>query len=128
MKLQAELTRLRNAQDNVYINISRQDLIRHVLQFNEAVTARSGALSTWTPPESTGRSPLDTLVVRRAESDGYIDWTSPNNRPLDPETFDMLLEDAIACLKKKTVFISRTGSSARIRHTRCRCAPSRIGH
>jgi phosphoenolpyruvate carboxykinase (ATP) len=101
MKLQAELTRLRNAQDNVYINISRQDLIRHVLQFNEAVTSRSGALSTWTPHESTGRSPLDTLVVRRAESDGYIDWTSPNNRPLDPETFDMLLEDAIACLKRK---------------------------
>ena len=101
MKLQAELTRLRNAQENVYINISRQDIIRHALQFREAITIQSGALSTWTPPESTGRSPLDTLVVQRDESDNYIDWSSPNNLPLDTETFDMLLADALACLKKK---------------------------
>ncbi|MCU0599567.1 MAG: phosphoenolpyruvate carboxykinase (ATP) [Desulfobacterales bacterium] len=101
MKLQAELNRIRNAQSNIYNNITRKDIIRQAVDLKEAMAVQSGALSTWTPPESTGRSPLDTLVVRRPESEGFIDWNSPNNLPLDPESFDMLLEDAIACLKTK---------------------------
>lgn len=101
MKLKAELEQIRNAQSNIYNNISRKDLIRQAIEFKEAVITQSGALSTWTPPESTGRSPLDTVVVKQRASEGFIDWSSPNNLPLDPETFDMLLEDALACLKTK---------------------------
>jgi len=41
------------------------------------------------------------VVVKQRASEGFIDWNSPNNLPLDPETFDMLLEDALACLKTK---------------------------
>lgn len=55
----------------------------------------------WTPPESTGRSPKDTLTVRRPESEGTIDWDSPNNIPVDEETFDMVLADALATLAAK---------------------------
>ena len=49
--------------------------------------------ATWTRPESTGRSPLDTIIVKRAESEATIDWSAANNIPLDEETFDMLVED-----------------------------------
>ncbi len=101
MKLKSELEKIRNSQSNVYYNISRKDLIRHAVEFREAIITQSGALATWTPPESTGRSPQDTLVVKHRASDIFIDWRSPNNLPLDPETFDMLLEDALACLRTK---------------------------
>ncbi len=101
MKLQAELRKIRNTQYNVYNNLKRSDLIRQVVQFNEAILTRNGALSTWTPADSTGRSPKDTLIVKRPESEIFIDWSSPNNLPLDPETFDMLLADALACIRKK---------------------------
>ena len=34
--------------------------------------AACGALATWTPPESTGRSPKDTYMVRRPESEATM--------------------------------------------------------
>ncbi|MFH1929916.1 MAG: phosphoenolpyruvate carboxykinase (ATP), partial [Chloroflexota bacterium] len=61
----------------------------------------NGALATWTPLESTGRSPKDTYIVRRKESEGNIDWDSPNNIPMQPDTFDMIMEDAIEVLSDK---------------------------
>ena len=67
----------------------------------EAVVAASGALATWTKPESTGRSPKDTLIVRRAEIEENIDWDAPNNIAIDAETFEMLWRDALACLVEK---------------------------
>jgi len=82
-------------------NPSRRDLIRAALAHREAMAAACGALATWTPTESTGRSPKDTLTVRRPESEATIDWDSPNNLPIDEATFDMVLEDALAALRAK---------------------------
>ena len=45
-------------------------------------------MSTWTAPESTGRSPKDTYIVRTAATDAEIDWDAPNNVPLAPDTFE----------------------------------------
>ncbi|MCB1163643.1 phosphoenolpyruvate carboxykinase (ATP) [bacterium] len=84
----------------VHHNIPRAKLIRAALDNHEAVAAACGALVTWTPPESTGRSPKDTMVVRRPESEASIDWSAANNIPLDPETMDMVLEDALAAFKR----------------------------
>ena len=57
--------------------------------------------------DSNGRSPKDTYLVRHPESEDTIDWNSPNNIPLDPETFDMLLEDALETLKTRpTVYVT----------------------
>jgi len=81
----------------------RQELVRAALDRREAVASAHGALATWTPPESTGRSPKDTLTVRRPESEATIDWDSPNNIPLDPETFEIVLEDVLDTLGKKEV-------------------------
>jgi phosphoenolpyruvate carboxykinase (ATP) len=82
-------------------NVPRRELIRESVDNREAMVSESGALATWTPPESTGRSPKDTVVVKRAESQDKIDWSSPNNVPITAETFDMLFEDALAILGKK---------------------------
>lgn len=76
---------------NVTENPTRQNLIRAAAERGEAIVSANGALATWTPPESTGRSPSDTLTVRRESSQDTIDWDSPNNIPVDEETFDMAL-------------------------------------
>jgi len=67
----------------------------------EVLVSRNGALATWTRVESTGRSPKDTLTVRRPEIEPEIDWDSPNNLPLAPDTFAMILEDALALVGRK---------------------------
>ncbi|HPQ42024.1 MAG TPA: phosphoenolpyruvate carboxykinase (ATP), partial [bacterium] len=78
-----------------HTDIPRETMIRVILDRREAIPASCGCLVTWTPPESTGRSPKDTVIVKRPESEGDIDWDSPNNLPIEASTFDMLLEDAI---------------------------------
>jgi phosphoenolpyruvate carboxykinase (ATP) len=86
---------------DVWNNPDRTTLICEAAAKREGVVSANGALATWTPIESTGRSPKDTYIVRRSESEGEIDWDSPNNIPMDPETFDMILEDACARLAMK---------------------------
>ncbi len=87
---------------DVWVNPVRRDIIREVVGRREAFVSRYGALATWTPVESTGRSPKDTLTVRRPSSEGNIDWDSPNNIPIDQETFDMLFEDGLKVLSRKS--------------------------
>ncbi len=79
-------------------NPTRRFMIKSAVENREAVVAACGALTTWTPPESTGRSPKDTYIVKRPESEGTIDWDSPNNIPMLAETFDMILDDALIVL------------------------------
>ncbi len=96
---QERLEALLNKRGDVKDNIPRAQLIREAIDNGEAVASANGALVTWTPPESTGRSPKDTVVVKRPESEHTIDWDAPNNIPLDPETFDMILEDALTSIE-----------------------------
>jgi len=88
-------------QRSAVTNPRREELIRAVIDRREAMPSATGALATWTPPESTGRSPKDTLTVRRAESEATIDWDSPNNLPIDEETFDVIVADALTALGGK---------------------------
>jgi phosphoenolpyruvate carboxykinase (ATP) len=86
---------------DVRVDLPRAELNRQAVANGEALTSAGGALVTWTPPESTGRSPKDTVAVRRKESEGEIDWDSPNNLPIEASTFDLLVEDALAALSSK---------------------------
>ncbi len=95
MNLQKRISDALDARGSVYRNIPRSEMIRKSVERGEAVVSACGALSTWTPTESTGRSPRDTVVVKRDSSSDTIDWTSPNNIPIDEETFDMVFEDAL---------------------------------
>ena len=86
--------------EGIKLNIPRSELIEEAVKNKEAVVSGNGALATWTPPESTGRSPKDTYLVKYGETEETVDWSSPNNIPLDKETFDMVLEDALQVLGK----------------------------
>jgi len=88
-------------------NLNRSEIIQLVLDNNEAVASSTGVLATWTPPESTGRSPKDTYIVKRSESKKNIDWKSENNNSINEETFDLVFEDALTLLsKKENVYIT----------------------
>ena len=93
-----------------WANPHREQMIRDAVEQGEAMVSACGALATWTPIESTGRSPKDTLTVRRAESESTIDWDSPNNIAIDPETFDRIVADALAVLgkRKRRYVVERT--------------------
>jgi len=91
----------------VVVNPERKEMIRAAVANREALVAASGTLATWTPPESTGRSPKDTLIVKRVASEAKIDWDSPSNNPVSEETFAMIFADALATLsQKKSLYVT----------------------
>jgi phosphoenolpyruvate carboxykinase (ATP) len=102
MDFQTEVERLIVGHADVLDNPSRETMIRESIERREAIVSANGALATWTPPESTGRSPKDTYIVRHPESEGNIDWDSPNNIPMEPDTFDMLVQDTLEVLAAKS--------------------------
>jgi len=95
MNMQDAVDKLLKEHPNVLLNPDRKKMIADSYERREAIIAESGALATWTPPESTGRSPKDTVIVKRPESEANIDWDSPNNIPITEETFDLAFEDII---------------------------------
>lgn len=99
--LQANLLDVIKSHPQAFVNAKRADFIREAVANKECMVSANGALATWTPSESTGRSPKDTVVVKRAASENNIDWTSPNNLPITEETFDMLFQDGLDFLASK---------------------------
>jgi len=95
-----ELNRILGRHPRLIKNPSRKFMIKSAVENGEAIVSACGCLSTWTPPESTGRSPKDTYIVKRSASEDTIDWDSPNNVPMREETFDMILEDAYTTLNR----------------------------
>ena len=96
-----KIASLLKIEDKIKFNLSRPSMVQEAVQRREAIVSESGALATWTPKESTGRSPKDTVIVKRPVSQDTIDWDSPNNLPLDEETFDMVFEDAYNLMQQK---------------------------
>jgi phosphoenolpyruvate carboxykinase (ATP) len=99
MDLKSKLAEAVQAHPHLFENIERSEMIQHSVDNKEVIISENGALATWTPEESTGRSPKDTVTVKRAVSEKNIDWTSPNNIPIDEETFNMAFEDAVNYIK-----------------------------
>ncbi len=99
MEFQARLAKLL-ASKHAKRNMARPDLIETCVKNKEALVSACGALATWTPAESTGRSPADTLIVRRPENEDTVDWTAANNLPIDQRTFEMMVNDAFRTLRK----------------------------
>jgi phosphoenolpyruvate carboxykinase (ATP) len=96
-KVRALLGRARDLRDNP----ERRKLIEDAVSSREALVLSTGTLATWTPPESSGRSPKDTYIVKRPGSEADIDWSSPNCIPLSPETFEKIFADALAELESR---------------------------
>ncbi len=102
MKFEERVAALIKEHPDVLENPSRKTMIEEAVRRREAIVSANGALATWTPPESSGRSPKDTYIVHHPESEGSIDWDSPNNIPMAPDTFDMLVQDAVQTLAGKS--------------------------
>ncbi len=98
----ARLDSMLRGHSNAVLNPPRRVMIQEAVDRREAIPSANGALATWTPPESSGRSPMDTYMVRRPASEAEIDWDSPNNIPMEPSTFDMLWDDALSTLSRKS--------------------------
>ena len=58
---------------NVLDNPERKVLIQDAVDNKEAIISSTGALVTWTPRESTGRSPKDTVIVKDGKSEKNIE-------------------------------------------------------
>ncbi len=101
MEVKQEIEKLLGKARGLRANPARAMLIQEALRYREALASRSGALATWTPPESTGRRPDDTYIVDRPEIHGQVDWHSPYCHPLAPDTLDMILDDALRKLETK---------------------------
>ncbi len=89
-----------------HFNEKREDIIEASVKTKEVIVSECGALATWTPKVSTGRAPLDTLIVKRDEIANNVDWDSPNNIPASPELFDMVFSDTIDILSKDEIYVS----------------------
>lgn len=101
MNLTEKLLQAVKSHKNILENLERIEILKEVVSNSEAMISESGALATWTPVESTGRSPKDTVIVHHHGSEERIDWNSPNNIPVDKETFDMVWDDAIEIMNTK---------------------------
>lgn len=87
-------------------NPTRKKLILDSVKRKYAMVLPTGTLATWTPVESSGRSPKDTYMVKRKESESAIDWSSPNSISLDPDTFEILFRDSLSALQnKRTIYV-----------------------
>jgi len=101
MSITDRLSDVLDNHENIVENPKRKSLIQQSVSRGEAFVSKNGALATWTPPESTARTPKDTVIVKRGISQGAIDWASPNNLPIDEKTFDMAFNDALDLLEEK---------------------------
>ncbi|MCR4392418.1 MAG: phosphoenolpyruvate carboxykinase (ATP) [Candidatus Acetothermia bacterium] len=101
MDVDRAVDRALGAHPDVWENRGRRELIAEAIRRREAWGSSSGALAAWTPPESTGRRPQDTYIVDRPEIHAAVDWRSPYCIPLSPDTFEMILQDALGTLGKK---------------------------
>lgn len=102
-KTHNKLLKLVDSHPKLIKNAARKKLISDAVSNNDCLVSKCGALATWTPEDSTGRSPLDTLIVKRPQSQIHIDWNSPNNLPLPERLIGEVFDDAKAFLKNSDV-------------------------
>ncbi|MEJ5274125.1 MAG: phosphoenolpyruvate carboxykinase (ATP), partial [Spirochaetota bacterium] len=97
----------------VHIDPERRFLIEKCIEKKEVYVLKTGTLCSITPAHSTGRSPKDTVTVKRDINEETLDWDSQYNIPINLETFEMLYEDAInLLLQKDEVFLSQRSVGA----------------
>lgn len=102
------IAKLNEKNIKIYEDPQRSFLIEKSIENKEVFVLKTGTICSITPAHSTGRSPKDTVTVRRDCNEETLDWDSQYNIPITQETFDMLYEDAINfLLQKKEVYLTR---------------------
>ncbi|MDX1809010.1 MAG: phosphoenolpyruvate carboxykinase (ATP) [Sulfurospirillaceae bacterium] len=88
---------------NVYYNLSFEELLEHETKNNEGRISSSGAFTVDTGI-FTGRSPKDKYFVKKDPSQKYISW-GKINQPTTQEVFDDLYIKAKKQLSGKDIYI-----------------------
>ena len=86
----------------VYYNLGEAELYEEALRRGEGRLTDKGAFVAITG-QHTGRSPKDKFVVRDASTADKVWWD--NNKPMDGEDFDRLLQDFIAHAEGMDLFV-----------------------
>jgi len=89
-------------------------LVAQALRNGEGELSAHGAFSVSTG-KFTGRSPKDKVIVRDSLTEDQVWWENSNS--ITPEQFDLLLEDALASLKGKPIYVQDLEAGADPRHT-----------
>ncbi len=102
------LKKLSDKNVEIFIDPQREVLVQKSIEKKEVFVLKTGTLCSITPYHSTGRSPKDTVTIKRESNLNTLDWDSQYNIPINQETFDMLYEDAVSLLsQKKEVYITK---------------------
>jgi len=86
----------------VYRNLSVPRLVEEAIKRKEGILAANGALNVYTG-KYTGRSPNDKFIVDEPSVHDDIWWG--NNKPIDPEKFNNLLNRLKAYMQNRDVFV-----------------------
>jgi phosphoenolpyruvate carboxykinase (ATP) len=98
----------------VHANLSTDPLVDMALARSEGQLASSGALVVRTG-NRTGRSPKDRFIVTHPSVKSDI-WWGPINQPLEPATFDRLVDKARVHCRDRELFVFDGWAGADLRY------------
>lgn len=100
--------------ENIYIDLSSDELIQHALRRNEGILAENQSLTVQTGPR-TGRSPNDRFIVQDDTTRESVDW-GVVNRPFPSDKFTNLWNKVEQFLSDKEQFVSHLQVGADATH------------
>jgi phosphoenolpyruvate carboxykinase (ATP) len=87
----------------IHWNLPTSALYEKIVSRKEGLIAHLGPVVVRTG-EYTGRSPRDKFIVKEPSSEGQISW-GPENRPIEPEKFNILHARLLAFLQGREIFV-----------------------
>ena len=98
--------------ERVHVDWCPDKLIAHAVSTGEGVLTASGSLMVETG-KYTGRSPQNRYIVDAPIAhEGNVNWDSPQNRPIDVETYERLYGNVAAHLSERELFVVRAFAGA----------------
>lgn len=110
MTNEALLSAIQNHANQVFENLTTEELVKNALERNEGTLTDMGALAADTG-EFTGRSPKDKFMVRDAKTAQTV-WWGNVNQPIEPDQFDALLNRVVSHLEGKDIFVRHAYAGA----------------
>lgn len=97
--------------ERVHVDWCPARLVAHAVSAGEGVLTASGSLMVETG-EYTGRAPQNRYIVDAPVAHENVNWDSPQNRPIDVETYERLYGNVAAHLSERELFVVRAYAGA----------------
>lgn len=97
--------------EKVNVDWSPAKLTEYAVKAGEGVLTNTGSLMCKTG-KYTGRSPQNRYIVDAPKAHENVNWNSPQNRPIDVETYERLYNNVAAYLSDREVFVVRAFAGA----------------